>query len=163
MECENSISSGEDRQCMKEMTRLNMDMIGLSEVRWTDSGMVDRGTHVMIFSGGKKHQHGVGIMMSKKISSALQGYIPISDRVIVAKFQAKPLDIVVVQVYAPTSDYPDEEIESFYDDVDKALKYAKSQDVVLVLGDLNAKVGKGKDGDNVGDHGLGTRNERGTR
>ena len=155
--------AGKIDNCIQEMKRYDMDLVGLAEVRWTESGMLDRDSHVMVFSGGKKHQNGVGILMTKKFYRCLAGYIPISDRVIVAKFQAKPLNMVVVQVYSPTSDHPDEELESFYDDVNKAMKYAKSDDVILVMGDMNAKIGSQAHGDVVGRHGLGERNDRGSR
>ena len=69
----------------------------------------------------------------------------------------------IIQVYAPTSEHTDEEIEAFYEDIDKAKRQCKSQEIVLVMGDLNAKVGKGKMGNTVGPHGLGTINERGQR
>ena len=49
--------------------------------------MIDKGKYMMIFSGGEKNQHGVGIIMTKKVSKALQGYFPISDPVIMAKFE----------------------------------------------------------------------------
>ena len=73
----------------------------------------------MIFSGGEKNQHGVGIMMTKKVSKALQGYLLISDRVIMAKFEGKPANIIIVQLYAPTNDHSDDEVEELYADVKK--------------------------------------------
>ncbi|GFR65375.1 craniofacial development protein 2-like, partial [Elysia marginata] len=68
-----------------------------------------------------------------------------------------------MQVYAPNSDYPDEKIEAFYDDVSKTLKLAKSSDVVIVMGDFNAKVGNTAMSKSIGRYGLGTSNERGER
>ena len=64
---------------MMKMKRMQIDVLGLAEVRWTQSGMTDKRKYVMIFSGGEKNQHGVGIMITKKVSKALQGYLPISD------------------------------------------------------------------------------------
>ena len=155
--------SGKVENCCREMQRLNIDLLGMAEIRWTDSGVIDRGSHLMIFSGGKKHENGVGFMMTRKISNAMQGYLPISNRVIVAKFAARPVNIVCVQVYAPTSEHSDEEIEAFYDDVEKAIKTAKSSDIVIIMGDLNAKVGNEKVDNVTGKYGLGLRNDRGSR
>ena len=69
--------------------------------------------------------------------------------------------IIIIQVYGPTTDADSDDIDSFYEKVDAAMSQCKSQDVVLVMGDSNAKVGQGKEEDIVGPHGLGTRNERG--
>ena len=72
------------------------------------------------------------------------------DRVIMAKFEGKPAIFIIVQLYAPTNDHSDEEIEEFYADVKKALKQVKSGDILVVMGDMNAKVGKEKYGSVVG-------------
>ena len=56
----------------------------------------------------------------------------------VAKFAGKPLDMGIVQVYAPTSTAEEEEVEQFYEDLDKAMKCLKSQDIKIVMGDFNA-------------------------
>ena len=89
------------------------------------------------------------------------GYWTLSDRVILVKFRGKPFDISLIQVYAQTTDADSDEIDRFNEKVGAAMYQCKSQDVVLVMGDLNAKVGEGKGEDIVGPHGLGTRNERG--
>ena len=70
-----------------------------------------------------------------------------------------------MQVYAPTTDYDDETIEKFYDDLEEAID-RKNNTHVIVMGDFNAKIGKkGKDENNnwIGNHGIGVRNERGER
>ena len=67
---------------MMEMERLQIDVLGLAEVRGTESGIIDKEKYVMAFSGGEKNQHWVGIMMMGRVYKALQGYLPISDRMI---------------------------------------------------------------------------------
>ena len=124
--------------------------------------MIDNGKYMMVFSGGEKNQHGVGIMMTGRVYKALHGYLQISDRAIMAKFDGKPANIIILQLYAPTNDHSDEEIEEFYADVKKALKQVKSGVILVVMGDMNAKVGKEKYDSIVEEYGLGERNERGT-
>ena len=85
----------------------------------------------------------------------------ISDRVILVKFDNKHFNISVIQVSAPTQDATEEEVEEFYDQLDKARGHCKSQEVIIVMRDLNAKIGKGKEQDIVGEYGLGERNARG--
>ena len=87
----------------------------------------------------------------------------ISERVIMIKLQRKPFNISIIQIYAPTQDHEDEEIELFYDEIQTAIKNVKADDILCVMGDLNAKVGKERTTDITGQYGLGTRNKRGER
>lgn len=77
------------------------------------------------------------------------------------KMKARSLNLVIIQVYAPTSAPSIEEIEKFYEEISKALDQVSSQDMLVVTGDLNAKIGQDKDGTEVGKFGLGERNKRG--
>jgi len=83
----------------------------------------------------------------------------------VARFDAKPCNIAVVQVYAPTADSSDEDIEEFYKQLEKVLKELPRKDVKLIIGDWNAKVGTDNDGYEavMGRYGYGQRNARGER
>ena len=91
------------------------------------------------------------------------GYWPVSERNIMLKLKAKPFDITIIQTYMPTSSSTEEEIEEHYEEIEKMMKEVKSSDVLIIMGDFNAKIGKGAYRDIVGKHGLGERNERGER
>ena len=65
-----------------------------------------------------------------------------------------------MQVYAPTQDHDGEEIEKFYQETQNGIKYAKSDEVICIMEDFNAKVGDERYKNIVGMHGLGQRNER---
>lgn len=67
----------------------------------------------------------------------------------------RPININIIQVYAPTADKPEEEVENFYKQLDQVLKLTKPNEINIILGDLNAKVGKGRMGSVIGDWGLG--------
>uniref|UniRef100_A0A0P4VZ55 Endonuclease/exonuclease/phosphatase domain-containing protein n=1 Tax=Scylla olivacea TaxID=85551 RepID=A0A0P4VZ55_SCYOL len=86
-----------------------------------------------------------------------------SERVILVKIDAKPTGLNIIQVYAPTGDHSDDEVDAFYEQVDSAWGLCKPGEVTLVMGDLNAKVGEGRSGNVVGSFGLGERNERGDK
>ena len=66
------------------------------------------------------------------------------------KPDAKLLDINIIQVYVPTSDSNDEELDKFYSELETAMKQCKSTNNTIIQGDFNAKVGKGRNDDNVG-------------
>ena len=67
----------------------------------------------MVYSGGEQHRTGVGLVMRNNIVRTMIGYWPISERVIMIKLKAIPLNANIFQVYARTQDYDDEEVESF--------------------------------------------------
>ena len=69
----------------------------------------------------------------------------ISDRIIIVKIFSIPFNLSIIQVYAPTSASSEEEIVAFYNDLDDAYKQCGSQEMVVVMGDLNAKVGTEQD------------------
>ncbi|GFO26722.1 craniofacial development protein 2-like protein [Plakobranchus ocellatus] len=86
-----------------------------------------------------------------------------SDRVLLVKIAGKPVDLNIIQVYAPTANSNDEDLDKFYNELDTAKTQCKSQDPLIIMGDFNAKVGTEKVDDIVGKHGLGIRNERGEK
>ena len=90
------------------MIRFDIDILDIAETRWIDSGVIDKDQHVMYFSGGQKHANGVGIIVKKKWSKSVQGFIPRSDRVMMLKIEGKPFNVVIVQCYAPTQDHSEE-------------------------------------------------------
>lgn len=147
----------------QEMERMNIDVLGVSEVRWTGSGEVQYEKSKFIYSGGDKHERGVGVMVSGEAIGSLKGYWAVSDRVILVKLYGKPMDINIIQVYAPTSEAEEVEIDQFYENVDNVLMQCKRHEINIVMGDLNAKVGKGRVDRVVGPFGLGERNDRGDR
>ena len=142
------------------MERLNINILGISEMRWTGARKIVSDKIAVMCSGDKRHQQGVGVLLDQERAKSIIGIWAISGRVVLVKLKGHPFNMSIIQVYALTSEHTDEEIEAFYEDFDKAKRQCKSQEIVLVMGDLNAKVGKGKVGNTVGPHGLGTRNEK---
>ena len=120
---------------------MNLDILGIAETHWTEEGKIIQGNHTMIYSGGEKHSNGVGIVMENSVAKSMMGFWAISDKVIMIKLEAKPFNINVMRVYAPTQDYDGEEIEKLYQEIQNGIKYAKSDEVICIMGYLNAKVG----------------------
>ena len=155
---------GKVENLMKEAKDLKIDILGISETRLIDTGEYNNDdTYTLFNSGGDQRMHGVGLLVRKHIAKSIQGIICVSKRNILIKIKGAPFDMSILQTYAPTLDHSDEEIEEYYDEVAKTLKTVKSDEILIVMGDMNAKIGKGKSGSTVGEHGLGKRNERGER
>ena len=101
--------------------------------------------------------------MFKTSEKHILGYWPVSNQNIMIKLKAKPFDISIIQKSAPTTTHCDEETEAYYEEIAKMLKEVKSTDnVLVVMGNLNAKVGKGTYQNLVRNFGVGERNTRGT-
>ena len=77
------------------------------------------------------------------------------------RFQGKPFNITVIQVYAPTSNTEEAEVEWFYEDIHDLLELTPKQDVLFIIGDWNAKVGSQETPGVTGKFGLGVQNEAG--
>jgi len=148
---------------INEMERYGIDILCVQETRWLDAGCIEKDGHKMYFSGGGQHRNGVGIIVNGAASKAVNGYLAVSDRVIMIKLSGKPFDITIVSAYAPTQDHSDEILEQFYSEVDECLKHTKAHEVLFIGGDWNAKVGDKKLYPHVGGYGLGTQNSRGER
>ena len=144
-----------------EMERMKLDILGLAEVRWKGADVITSDGYKMAYSGGDQHERGVGIMLTSNIAKSLKGFWPVSDRIVVITLNSKPFDTNIIQVYSPTVDHDDTEVEAFYEELDNTLHQLKSTNIKIIMGDFNAKVGAGRIGNTVGPHGLGEINERG--
>jgi len=148
---------------IQETEQIGMDVVGVSETHWMGSDKIVKDDYTFIYSGGQKHQHGVGILMKNRIAKTMMGFLPVNERILLCKLQARPFNIVIIQVYAPTCDHSDEEVDRFYEDLETTLKQTKSRDIKIVMGDFNAKVGNTTISQYVGKYGLGETNDRGKR
>ena len=98
-------------------------------------------------------------MVNKKVRNAVLGCNLKNDRMISVRFQGKPFNITVIQVYAPTSNA--EEVERFYEDLQDLLELTPKKDVLFTIGDWNAKVGSQETARVTGKLGLGIRMKQG--
>ena len=146
----------------REMERMDITVLGLSEMKWSGKGHFTSDTHTVYYSGQNRIT-GVGFIVNKELAKSVLGYNPVNDRIILLRIQGRPLNITIVQVYAPTSAAEEKEKEEFYHQLDQVLTTISSKDITMVMGDFNAKVGKGLEDGIVGPHGLGKRNEEGDR
>ena len=124
------------------MKRLNINILGLGETRWTNCGSFNSDKCAVLYSGGNKHKRGVAFLLEENTAKCIIGYRPVSDRIIVLKLKGKHFNNTIIQVYAPTCTCSSEEIEQFYENLATAKNQCGSLDVRMVMGDLNAKVGR---------------------
>ncbi|XP_050457429.1 craniofacial development protein 2-like [Cataglyphis hispanica] len=151
-----------------EREATSYSIVGLFETRWAGREHFTSSNSNIYFSGHENmSRNGVAIMVNKQHRNAVKEYRAISDRIIVISFEAKPVNINIVQIYAPTSETDDTEIETFYVELVNTLGDLSNQEITIIMGDFNAKIGEITEDDDlrtvVGRYCLGERNERGER
>lgn len=162
-------SVGKTAQVTSEMARYSIDILGISECRWSGFGRLRTQTGETIIYSGRDddiHQSGVAIIMSKKATQCLDSWRAISDRIIEARFHSRFIKTTVIQVYAPTNEADEEEKDDFYEQLQKIVDEVPRHDMLLVVGDWNAKVGEQQVGEEgiVGKFGMvGERSDNGER
>ena len=100
------------------MARVNIDILGISELRWTGMGEFNSDDHYIYYCGQESlRRNEVAIIVNKTVQNAVLGYSLKNDRMISVRFQGKPFNITVIQVNAPTSNAEEAEVEQFYEDL----------------------------------------------
>ena len=119
--------------------------------------------HYIYYCGQESlRRNGVAIMVNKRFQNAVLGNLK-NNRMISVPFQGKPFNITVIQVYAPTNNAEEAEVEQFYEDLQNLLELTPKRDVLFIIGDWNAKVGSQETPGVTGKFGLGIQNEAGQR
>ena len=106
----------------QEMARLNVNILGISELKWTGMGEFNSDDHYIYYCGQESLRNGVAIMVNKRVQNAVLGCNLKNDRMISVHLQGKPFNITVIQVYAPTSNAEEAEVEWFYEDLQDLLE-----------------------------------------
>ena len=146
------------------MARVNVDILGISELKWTGMGEFNSDDHYIYYCAQESlRRNGVANMVNKRVRNAVLGCNLKNDRMISVRFQGKPFNITVLQVYAPTSNAEEAEVEWFYEDLQDILELTLKKDVLFIIGDWNAKVGSQETPGVTGKFSLGIRNEVGQR
>ena len=144
-----------------EMARMDINILGISELKWTGMGEYNSDDHYIYYCGQESlRRNGVAIMVNKRVPNAVLGCNLKNDRMISIHFQGKPFNIVI-QVYAPTSNTEETEVERVYEDLQDLLELTPKKGVLFIIGDWDAKVGSQEISGVTGKFGLGVRNEAG--
>ena len=105
----------------QEMARVNINILGIRELKWTGIGEFNSNDHYIYYCGQESfRRNGVAIIVNKR--NAVLGCNLKDDRMISVHSQGKPFNITVIQVYAPTSNAEEAEVEQFYEDLQDLLE-----------------------------------------
>ena len=124
------------------MATVNVNILGISELKWTGMGEFNSDDHYIYYCGQESlRRNEVAIIVNKRVQNAVLGCSLKKDRMTSVHFQGKPFNITVTQVYAPTSNAEETEVERFYEDLQDLLELTPKKDVFFIKGDWNVKVG----------------------
>ena len=130
------MNQGKLQVIKQEMVRVNVNILGISELKWTGMGEFNSVDHYIYYCGHESfRRNGVAIVVNKRVRSAVLGCDLKNDRMISVRFQGKPFNITVIQVYAQTNNAEEAEIEWFYEDLQDLLELTPEKDVLFIIGD----------------------------
>ena len=105
------------------MARVNTDILGISELKWAGMAEFNSGDHYIYYCGQESlKRSGVALIVNKRVQNVVLGCNLKNKRMISVRFQGKPFTITVIQVYAPTSNAEEAEVERFYEDLQDLLE-----------------------------------------
>ena len=122
----------------QEMARVILE---ISELKWTGMGEFNSDDHRICYCGQESlRRNGVAIILNNRVQNAILECNLKNDRMIYARFQGKPFNITVIQVYAPDTNTKEAEVEWFCEDLQDLLELTPPKDILFTIGDWNAKV-----------------------
>ena len=140
---------------------MNINILGISELKWTGMGEFNSGDLYIYDHGQESLRRNAIALIVNKVQNAVLGCSLRNDRVILVRFQSKPVSVTVIQVYAPTTNA--KEAEVFYEDLQDLLELTPRKDVLLILGGWNVKLGSQEMPGVAGKFGLRVQSETGQR
>ena len=119
----------------QETARVNFDILGISKLKWTGMGEFNSDDHYIYYCGQESlRRNAVAIMVNKRVQNAVLGCNLKNDRMISVRLQGKPFNVTVIQVYAPTSNAEEAEVERYYEDLQDLLDLTPKKDVLFIIG-----------------------------
>ena len=118
------------------MARVNIDILGISELKWMGMGKFNSDDNYIYYCGQESlKRNGVAIIVNRRVQNAVLGCDLKNDRMISLHFQGKPFTITIIQVYAVTSNAEKAEVEWFYEDLQDLLELTPKKDVLFIIRD----------------------------
>ena len=123
----------------QDMAGVNVNILGISELKWTGMGEFNSDDHCIYYCGQESLRiNGVAIIVNERVQNAVLGCNLKNGRMISVCFQGKPFNITVIQIYAHTNNVEKAEDQLFYEDLQDLLELTPPKDVLFIIGDWNA-------------------------
>ena len=119
----------------QEMARVNIDILGISELKWMGMGEFNSDDHYSYYCGKESlRRNGVAIIVNRGVQNAVLGCNLKNNRIISIHFLGKLFNITVIQICAPTSNAEEAEVEWFYEDLQDLLEQKPKKDLLFLIG-----------------------------
>jgi len=119
----------------QEMAKVNINILGISEIKWTGMGEFNSDDHCIYYHGQESlKRNGVAIIVNNRVQNAVLRCNLKNNKMISVHFQGKPFNITVIQVYVLTSNAEEAEVEQFYEDLQDLLETTHKKDVLFIIG-----------------------------
>jgi exonuclease III len=138
------LKTGRMNKIGDEMLKTQLQIIALQELRWKGVGQINKTKHTFYYSCNpeKNSQLGTGFMIRNKIKKNILSFEPYNERLCKLQIKGQFNKLSIISVHAPTKEKSDEEKEKFYKDLQIVHNKIPKHDIVIILGDLNARIGK---------------------
>ena len=157
-----SMNQGKLEVVKQEMARVNINNLGISELKWIGMHEFNSDDHYVYYCGQESlRRNGVAIIVNKTVQNAVLGCSRKNDRRISVCFQGEPFSIMVIQVYTLTSNAEEAEVEWYYENLQDLLELTSKKDAIFIIRDWNAQVESQETPGITGTFGLGVRNDGG--
>ena len=156
------MNQGKLEMVKQEITGVNIDILGINELKWTGMGEFNSDDHYIYYCGKESlRRNGVAIIVNKRVQNAVLGCSLKNDRMISCLFPRQTIQYYSNQSLCLTSNAEEAETEWFYEDLQDLLDLTPKKDVLFIIGDWNAKVGSQETPGVTAKFGLGVQNEAG--
>ena len=148
----------------QKMVRVNIDILGISELRWTGMGEFNSDDHCIYYCGQESlRRRGIALIVNKIVQNAVLACNLKKQRNDLCSFPRQTIRYHSNPSLCPTSNAEEAEVERFYEDLQDLLELTPKKDVLFIIGDWNAKGGSQETPRVTGKFGLGVQNEAGKR
>jgi hypothetical protein len=129
----------------EQMLSTQLKIIATQEIRWKGHGQIKKSKYSLYYSCSQQNtgQFGTGLMIKKETEKNIMSFTPINERICTLRVKEKFHNITLINVHAPTKENIEEK-DKFYDDLQRTYDRVSRHDIVMILVDLNAKIGKEK-------------------
>jgi len=138
------LKAGKMNEIADEMLKTQLQIIVLQELRWKGVGKINKTKHILYYSCNleKTGQLGTGSMIQNEIKKSILSFEPYNERLCKLRIKGRFNNLSIISARAATEEKTDEEKEKFYEDLQTIHNKIPKHDIVIILGDMDAKIGK---------------------